>query len=295
MHVPTRRWTTFVGFRQRNASPGRTIYLNYLLFVSLGATKDKHQVSVHPTLNAPLRLRWLKRLQINISAKFPRVLTVFCPAPAPESGKNSGVHRFHRLSVSPRAPQSAQTSFPGICWIFRRDLAALSLSDISVRFFASLAESEMFGWPHRAAARVKACSTWLCSAGKSAQVPALSPGGGGTQTRVLSLAVHVMVGSGARQQSQAAGEAQNSAEGSEKLGLSKLSFPHFSPLCVFTRVLQPRTLTATHSVPHSCSICRGLLGWTGLKRCIMGPQQLKDGFASVRQTTFSDGEHLTSL
>lgn len=101
---------------------------------------------------------------------------------------------FQRLSVSPGAPQSAQTSFPGTCWISRRDRAALSLSDISVRIFASLAASEMFGWLQRAAARVKACSTWLCSAGKSAQVPALSPGGGGTQTRAPSLTVHVMVG-----------------------------------------------------------------------------------------------------
>lgn len=44
LHVPTRRWTTFVVLRQRNASPGRTIYLQLrrdFLFLGLGARKRK--------------------------------------------------------------------------------------------------------------------------------------------------------------------------------------------------------------------------------------------------------------
>lgn len=48
LHVPTRRWTTFVVFRQRNASPGRTSYLRVLpdfLFVSLEATKNEPKVA----------------------------------------------------------------------------------------------------------------------------------------------------------------------------------------------------------------------------------------------------------
>lgn len=161
-----------------------------------GPQKNESQVSFHPALNAPLSLRWLKGLQINISTTFTRVLSVLlfeCSAPRPHKNPLK-TPVFYRLSVSPGAPQSAQTSFPGICWIFLRDRAAVSLSDISVRVFASLAESEMFGWLHRAAARVKACSTWLCSVGKSAQAPALSPGAGATQTRVPSLTVRVMVG-----------------------------------------------------------------------------------------------------
>lgn len=40
LHVPTRRCTTFVGFRQRNASPGRTIYLHKPVLLYLGATKN---------------------------------------------------------------------------------------------------------------------------------------------------------------------------------------------------------------------------------------------------------------
>lgn len=36
------------------------------------------------------------------------------------------------MSASPGAPQSAQTSFPGICWISRRNRAALWLCDISL-------------------------------------------------------------------------------------------------------------------------------------------------------------------
>lgn len=47
--------------------------------------------------------------------------------------------------------------------------------------------------PHRAAARIKACSTWLCWAGRSAQVAGLRPGGGGTQARLLSSPGRVMV------------------------------------------------------------------------------------------------------
>lgn len=202
------------------------------------------------------------------------MLAVFCPRASYENLVKTPV--FLRLSVSPGAPQSAQTSFPGTCWISRRDRAALSLSDISVRIFASLAASEMFGRLQRAAARVKACSTWLCSAGKSAQVPALSPGGGGTQTRAPSLTVHVMVGAdlaaapGPDSSHRRPERRRTPLKEVKSWGLSQLSFPHYSPLLLCTRALQPRTLTAMHSVLHSCNICRGFLGRTRLKRGIMG-------------------------
>ena len=63
---------------------------------------------------------------------------------------------------------------------------------MSVRSFACLAESEVFGWLQRAAARLKACSPWRRSAGKPAQVTV--PGPGGTQTVDPSLNAAVMVG-----------------------------------------------------------------------------------------------------
>lgn len=83
----------------------------------------------------------------------------------------------------------------------------------------------------------------------------------------------------------------NPAGGSEKSGLSKLSFPHYSAWFVHAPALQTRTLTVVRSGSHSCNICRSLQGWTGLKRGLMGPQQPQRLYASARQTSFTEGEH----
>lgn len=41
LHVPTRRWTTFVVFRQKTASPGRTLYLQLLVSCFLASGPQK--------------------------------------------------------------------------------------------------------------------------------------------------------------------------------------------------------------------------------------------------------------
>lgn len=97
--------------------------------------------------------------------------------PGQNSGRSTGC-RPHLELRSPRRPRSqGSAGCPA-------EIGLLSGSaTFPSRIFASLAAAaETFGRRHRAAAALRRVLTWLCSAGKSAQVAALSPGAGGTQT-----------------------------------------------------------------------------------------------------------------
>lgn len=205
------------------------------------------------------------------------------------------------MSASPGAPQSAQTSFPGICWMSRRNRAALWLCDISL---PDLRVSGGGGGDVRAAPprsrRFKACSHLAVLRGQVRTGSSPQSGRRRNSDRVTSerltscFGAELPVAPGASRLSQE--RRANPAGGSENPGLSKLSFPHYCAGFVRAPALQTRTLTVVRSGSrNSCHICRGLQRWTGLKRGLMGPQQPQRVSASARQTSFSEGDHTAAL
>lgn len=183
------------------------------------------------------------------------------------------------MSASPGAPQSAQTSFPGICWISRRNRAALWLCDISLPDLrVSGGGGDVRAAPPRSR-RLKACSHLAVLRGQVRTGSSPQSGRRRNSDRVTPgrltswFGAELSGGSGGASRLSQERRA-NPAGGSEKSGLSKLSFPHCSAR--FVRAPAPRTrtrtLTVVRSGSRSCHIC-----------------------ASARQASFSEGEHAAAL
>lgn len=183
------------------------------------------------------------------------------------------------MSASPGAPQSAQTSFPGICRVFLSVRAALSVSDISTQVFPAqprrcsggstaqplqlrrvLPGSAPRASPHRYQPPVQDVKP-----GSPPHLPAswsllTSWGCGWDESQGAQRRVNVLT---TLLQEVKSWGCPNS--------LFRI-FPLFDCTCA---ALQPRTRTETHSAPHSCNICRGSPGLRLERGALYGPGDSK--------------------